>query len=67
MESGFRNPLDPDTLMGGHVEYFEPGSTSAENIKGVIMGGRVSPFVEDIWYSTADVGFYISPIELHPE
>ncbi len=67
LESGFRNPLNPDTLMGGHVEYFEPGSTSAENIKGVIMGGRVSPFVEDIWYSTADVGFYISPIELHPE
>ncbi|WAP52349.1 hypothetical protein OL239_03445 [Arthrobacter sp. ATA002] len=67
LESGFRDPADPDTLMGGHVDYFEMNSTSAENIKGVIMGGKVSLFVEDVWYSTADGGFYVSPIELRPE
>ncbi|MCC3265685.1 hypothetical protein [Arthrobacter gengyunqii] len=67
LESGFRDPLIADSLMGGHMDYFGRGSTAAENIKGVINGGEVSLFIEDVWYSTADGGFYVSPIELRPQ
>lgn len=68
LESGFEDPRDSTSLMSGHVDYFEAGSTSAQNIREVIRGTRsVSLFVE---YEVVSVGgrtIVTSPVEASPE
>lgn len=68
LESGFEDPRDATSLMSGHVDYFEAGSTSAQNIREVIRGTRsVSLFVE---YEVVSVGgrtIVTSPVEASPE
>lgn len=43
LESGLQ---DDGSIMEGHTDYFERGSTSARNIEGVVYGEDVSPYLE---------------------
>ncbi|VXB76471.1 alpha/beta hydrolase [Citricoccus sp. K5] len=43
LESGLK---DDGSIMEGHTDYFERGSTSARNIEGVVYGEDVSPYLE---------------------
>ena len=67
LESGFKDPSDPGSVIGGHTDYFWDGSTAATNINGVIEGTTVSPFVDyehhyGFGYSSTE-----SPLEERPE
>ncbi|MGP5731378.1 hypothetical protein [Arthrobacter rhombi] len=66
LESGFLDSSDPKSIVKGHVEYFKPGSTSAQNIQEVIEGGNVSLFVEDRQHPGPRAGTF-SPFERNPE
>jgi hypothetical protein len=67
LEAGFKDEDKPDSLLSGHTDYFDSGSTAMHNLRGVIDGTSVSLHVPDemAWngagYSTW------SPIELKPE
>lgn len=67
LESGFTDPTDPNSLMGGHTDYFHPGSTAATNIQGVIEGTEVAPFVKDEHHYGVGYSYSESPLEVHPE
>lgn len=70
LETGFRKQDEPESLIRGHVDYFWLRSTSALNIKGVIEGTNVIPYVEDEitnTYSPFGSVVVTSPIEEHPE
>ncbi|QCU77369.1 hypothetical protein E7744_03415 [Citricoccus sp. SGAir0253] len=44
LESGFMG--NGETVMGGHSDYFDPRSTSARNIEGVVYGTEVRPYLQ---------------------
>ena len=69
LETGFLRPEDPESLMGGHTDYFRRDSTSATNIQGVIEGTEVSTYVEDQIHQTfSPYGpLIVSPLEQNPE
>ncbi|MGW6174172.1 alpha/beta hydrolase [Arthrobacter sp. NPDC055138] len=69
LETGFLSPDNPDSLMGGHTDYFRQDSTSATNIQGVIEGTEVSPYVEDQIHQTYSAygPLIVSPLEQNPE
>ncbi|MFB9071898.1 hypothetical protein ACFFX0_12075 [Citricoccus parietis] len=50
LESGFLG--NGSTVMRGHTDYFKHGSTSAENIAGVVYGGEVAPYLEPEIHTT---------------
>ncbi|MGM7671052.1 alpha/beta hydrolase [Microbacterium sp. A93] len=58
LESGFMG--DGDTVMSGHTDYFDPGSTSAQNIEGVVYGTEVRPHLKPVFQGTqgTPVPFY---------
>lgn len=67
LESGFKDPSDPESVIGGHTDYFWDGSTAATNMNGVIEGTSVSRFVDyehhyGFGYSSTE-----SPLEDSPE
>ncbi|MFC7401206.1 alpha/beta hydrolase [Citricoccus sp. GCM10030269] len=43
LESGFDTNGE---VMSGHTNYFNDGSTSAQNIEGVVYGNEVAPYLE---------------------
>lgn len=43
LESGL---MEDGSVMSGHTDYFEHGSTSAQNIEGVVYGEDVAPYLE---------------------
>jgi hypothetical protein len=50
LESGFMG--DGQTVMGGHTDYFDPRSTSARNIEGVVYGTEVRPYLQPEIHTT---------------
>lgn len=67
LETGFKDPTDPTSVMGGHTDYFIPGSTSAQNIQGVIEGTQVSEFVPYEHHYGFGYSYLESPLETRPE
>ncbi|GAA1120544.1 hypothetical protein GCM10009582_17210 [Arthrobacter flavus] len=67
LETGFLDPRNPDSVMGGHEDYFTPASTSAQNISGVINGTKVSLHVEDDYIYGRYGAVAYSPLETSPD
>lgn len=67
LESGFKSPDDPGSVMGGHTDYFWDNSTAAANMNGVIEGTSVSEFVDYEQHYGFGYAYTESPLEEHPE
>ena len=66
LESGFMNHAKGGDLVSGHSNYFGKDSTSALNIRGVITGTRVYPYVPEEIH-TYPGGYWIeNPLETRP-
>lgn len=70
LESGFINHDDGGEVVGGHTEYFRKDSTAMRNMRGVIYGQELYPFVpyEPDNYVITEGGVVLSnPLEETPE
>ena len=68
LESGFLNHEDGGTLVSGHSSYFAPDSTSMRNMRAVIQGQDVYPFIEkEILQYTERGAVMVDPLKIRPD
>lgn len=67
LESGFIDHDEGDALVSGHQQYFSPDSTAMLNMRRVVLGEDVFPYVPDEVFVDEGGMWTYSPLQTAPQ